>query len=86
MMDKHTKGKLKVVQFGECTFIDTEDTEESNGLRIADVEGDDLISPATARENACRLVAAWNFFEVKGWTTEEIEDQTRRMESSVAPS
>ncbi len=70
-MDKHTKGRLKVARSSVFTFIETEDTEESNGLRIADVEGDDLISPQVARENARRLVACWNACEK--FTTKELE-------------
>ncbi len=70
-MDEHTRGRLKVTRFGECTFIDTEDTEESNGLRIADCQGDDLLSPETCRENGRRLVACWNACEA--FTTEAIE-------------
>ncbi len=70
-MAEHTRGRLKATRFEKCFFIDTEDTEESNGLRIADVEGDDQLSPETCRANARRLVAAWNFCE--GISTEDLE-------------
>ncbi len=82
-MVEHTKGRLRVVKFGKCTFIDTEDTEESNGLRVADCDGDDLISPAIARANARRLVAAWNF--VEGLPTDWIEAHTGAQVATVAP-
>ncbi len=82
-MAEHTKGKLVVVKFEKCTFIDTEDTEESNGLRIADCDGDDLISPEVARANARRLVACWNVCE--GFTTEELESQVAWLENTESP-
>ncbi len=72
-MAEHTKGRLKVAESCSACFLDTEDTEASNGLRIADVQGDDLISPAEARANARRLAACWNLLE--GFSTEAIEDR-----------
>ncbi len=71
-MAEHTQGRLKVDQFHGRIYLDTEDTEESNGLHIADVEGDDLISPEVAMANARRLAACWN--ACQEWDTEVLED------------
>jgi hypothetical protein len=71
-MSTHTPGRLEAKGQRITGPLGISVAHCSDGFTTG-ISGDYEILEREAKANARRLVAAWNYFEKIGWTTEEIE-------------